>query len=88
MNDVASAKLVTEYGGVTSRHVSMFSAEGNIAVREMEEEIVKVEDIMRLNPREIYYFGFEGQYVGKTAPVHPSEIVVKPPRIIKDITDE
>lgn len=88
MNDVASAKLVTEYGGVTSRHVSMFSAEGNIAMREMEEEIVKIEDIMRLNPREIYYFGFEGQYVGKTAPVFPSEIVVRPPRVVKDITEE
>lgn len=87
MNDVASAKIVTEYGGVVNRHVSMYSSEGSISAREVEEEIIKIEDAMRLNPREIYYFGFEGQYVGKTAPIHPSEIMVRPPRIIKEIEE-
>jgi type IV secretory pathway TraG/TraD family ATPase VirD4 len=84
VNDIASAKIVAEYGGLVNRHVSMFNSDGNITAREVEEEIIKVEETMRLNPREIFYFGFEGQFRGKTAPVHPSEIMVKPPRIIKD----
>lgn len=87
MNDITSAKVVTEYGGIVNRHVSMYSSEGSISAREVEEEIIKTEDVMRLNSREIYYFGFEGQYVGKTAPIHPSEIMVRPPRIIKEIEE-
>jgi type IV secretory pathway TraG/TraD family ATPase VirD4 len=88
VNDLASAKIVAEYGGVVNRNASMYSTNGHITAREVEEEIIKVEETMRLLPREIFYFGFEGQFRGKTAPVLPSEIMVKPPKIIKELYEE
>lgn len=83
VNDIGSAKIIAEYGGVINRHVSMFNSDGNITAREVEEDVIKIEQALRLDKREIYYFGFEGQFKGKTAPVESSEIVVKPPKIIK-----
>jgi len=84
VNDVESAKIITDFGGVKNFHASMFNVDGGITAREVEEQLVRVEDVLRLKPREIYYFGFEGEYRGKTAPVHSSEIIIKLPRLISD----
>lgn len=88
MNDIGSAKIVTDFGGVMNRHASMFNSDGNIVAREVEESVIKLEEPIRLKQREIYYFGFEGQFVGKIAPVESSEIMVKPPKIIKGFDEE
>lgn len=83
VNDIASSKIIAEYGGVESRFASMFNSDGNITSREVEQDIIKIEQGLRLNKREIFYFGFEGQFEGKIAPVNPSEIMVRPPVIVK-----
>lgn len=88
VNDITSAKIVAEYGGIITRHVSMFNSDGNITAREVDEDIIKIQEVMRLNPREIYYFGFNGQFKGKVAPVRTSEIMVRPPKIIKGADED
>lgn len=82
VNDVSSAKLIVEYGGVLKRHSSIINSHGGITAREVEEELIKIQDVLRLKPREIFYFGFEGEFKGKIAPVSGSEIIVKMPQII------
>lgn len=82
MNDVNSAQIVTEYGGVLNRHSSIINSHGGITAREVEEPLIKIEEPIRLKPREMFYFGFEGEYRGKTAPVVGSKIIIKMPKII------
>lgn len=82
VNDIGSAELIVKYGGVLNRHSSIINSHGGITAREVEEALIKTEDVLRLKPREIYYFGFEGEFKGKIAPVRGSEVVVKMPKIV------
>lgn len=84
VNDMKSAELIAKYGGVINRSTSIFNSEGGITAREVEEQRIKPEEVLRLKPREIFYFGFEGEYRGKTAPVAGAEVKVRMPKIIND----
>ncbi len=81
VTDLRNAELIARYGGTQKINASMFNSSGGITARETENTVIKPEDVMRLKPREIFYFGFEGEFRGKTAPVYGSEIVVRTPDV-------
>lgn len=82
LNATNSAKVLTALGGTRNEHSAFLNLDGSIMSRQQEVENIKVEDITRLKKREFYYFGFEGEFKGKTAPVQPSEIKISMPSVI------
>lgn len=82
LNENSSALVISELGGTRKRYSPFLSSNGGITSREVEELNIKPEDITRLQKREFYYFGFEGEFKGKTAPVKQSNIMIQMPKII------
>ena len=83
LNENSSAQVISELGGTRKNFSPFLSLDGGITSREVEEINIKPEDITRLKKREFYYFGFEGEFMGKTAPVRESEIMIQMPKIIE-----
>ncbi|WP_187648700.1 type IV secretory system conjugative DNA transfer family protein [Nitrosophilus labii] len=81
LNEQNSAELIARYGGTRKGYSPILSLNGGITTREVEEVNIKPEDVNRLQKREFYYFGFEGEYKGKTAPVRKAEYVIQFPDI-------
>lgn len=84
INDYNSARLVAMYGGIKKKYSSMLSLNGGITNREVEVDNLLPEHILRLEKREYYYFGFEGQFKGKTPRIGKPEISVIMPRTSKE----
>lgn len=83
MNDYASARMVALYGGIKKKYSSMLSLNGGITNREVEVDVLLPENILRLEKREYFYFGFEGQFKGKTPRIDEPELRVTMPRTTK-----
>jgi len=79
LNEEESARIISSYGGRIKTYSPILDTEGRIMTREVEELAIKPEDVLRLKKREFYYFGFEGEYRGKTARVEPTEILIRLP---------
>lgn len=73
INEQKSAELISEMGGKSVGYSYFLNLEGGISSREVEELNIEADDITQLQKREFYYFGFEGRFKGKTAPVSPSK---------------
>ncbi len=69
INEQKSAELISDMGGKKSGYSYFLNLEGGINSREVEELNIEADDITQLQKREFYYFGFEGRFKGKTAPV-------------------
>ncbi len=82
MNDVTSAKSLTVYGGTDKRFTTQLSLNGGIRSTEVEENILEETDFLELEPREFYYFGFEGKFKGKTVPIKESCLKIKLPEVV------
>jgi hypothetical protein len=82
MNDVDSVQKLKILGGTKIFHSPQLNLGGAIRTTEVENEIIKDEDILRLKPREFFYFGFEGEFKGKTAPIGESKIKVIMPKVV------
>lgn len=83
MNDNESAKKIASLGGIKRAYSHFLSIDGGINSREVELENILATDIMRLKKREFYYFGFEGEFKGKTAPVSSSELRIIMPKLVE-----
>ena len=82
LNEEESARMIASYGGKRKTYSSILNTNGGVMTREVEEYAINPEDVLRLKKREFFYFGFEGEYRGKTARVEPSEIVIKMPNAL------
>ena len=82
LNEEESARMIASYGGKIKTFSSILNTNGGVMTREVEEYAINPEDVLRLKKREFFYFGFEGEYKGKTARVEPSEIVIKMPNAL------
>lgn len=83
MNEIASAKVISDLGGKRRSFSYFLNVEGGITSREVEELNVEADDITTLAKREFYYFGFEGRFKGKTAPVKDGSVKIIMPEIVK-----
>lgn len=84
VQDIKSAETFAALGGVRKKSASILSSNGGITARESEEYSILPQDILRLEKREFYYFGFEGEFFGKTRLVTPSNFKVKFPNILQE----
>jgi len=82
LNEEESARIISAYGGRRKTFSSVLNTSGGVMTREVEEYAIKPEDVLRLKKREFFYFGFEGEFKGKTARVNPTEIVIKMPNAL------
>jgi len=79
--DSVTAKYVAGHFGTKRMYSPILSSGGNISSRELEEDILKPEDVLGLNQRVFYLTTYKGQYKGKTATTHPLYLSVKFPAI-------
>ena len=84
INDIESADMLIEYGGTTERTTSQLSLNGGIRSTEVKENTLEKTNLLRLKPREFYYFGFEGSFFGKTAPTQDQNVKVIFPNVVED----
>jgi hypothetical protein len=82
LNEEESAKMISAYGGKVKNFSSILNINGGVMTREVEEYAVSPEDVLRLKKREFFYFGFEGEFKGKTARVNPTEVIIKMPNAL------
>jgi len=81
LNENTIAQIISELGGTRKGYSPFLSLNGGIVSREVEEINIKPEDVMRLRKREFYFFGFRGQFRGKTAPIKESKTIIKLPKL-------
>ena len=80
VNDPSTAEYIADYSGMAKKYSPILSLGGGITVREIEEPTVRPEDVLNLQVRDFYMFGFNGAYRGKVAQVEPPYIQVKYPQ--------
>jgi len=83
VQDLESAELFARLGGTKKVNSPIMSTHGGITVRETDEFAILPEDMLRLDKREFYYFGFEGQFYGKTSAVKPANFDIELPNILQ-----
>jgi hypothetical protein len=66
-----SSSLITERAGVGTDYSAVLGLNGVLNAREVDFDIVKENDGLNLKKREYFYFGFEGNFKGKTPPTEP-----------------
>ena len=84
VQDLDSAKVFAELGGTQKKNSPIMTSTGGITVRETDEYTILPEDMLRLQKRGFYYFGFEGQFFGKTNAVKPVNFKILLPNILQE----
>ena len=79
--DIDTAEYVAKHFGVRKKISPSISPGGGIITREVEEPLVKPENVLRLGPRQFYLFTYNGQYKGRTLDVEDGYIEIKFPKI-------
>ena len=87
VNDTASAQNLTIYGGTKYRNTVQLNLHGGLRATEVEEDVIREIDLLRLENREFFYFGFEGVFKGKTDPLGDSMVEIILPDIILNQRD-
>ncbi len=83
VNDPKSAETFAQLGGTKMQSSPILSSNGGFSTRQMAEFAILPEDMQRLQKREFYYFGFEGQFYGKTNAVKPVNFHIELPNILQ-----
>jgi hypothetical protein len=77
VNDLATAEIMARYGGMKRKYSYIFGKGGSITTRETEDDIIRPGELLKLQPREFFYFGIENiGFFGKSDPVKPVEIQI------------
>ncbi len=84
VQDLSSAEKFAALGGTVRKNSPIMSSAGGVTSREVEEYAILPHDVLRLDKREFYYFGFEGQFFGKTNAVYPASIHIDFPNILQN----
>ena len=83
LNDTKSARTISDLGGKRRAYSYFLTVEGGITSREVEELNIESDDITTLGKREMFYFGFEGRYKGKTLRVDNGQVEILFPDVTK-----
>lgn len=82
--DMETAEYVAGHFGIYKRYTSFLSAgkpTGGMMIREVEEDFVKPQQVMELQPREFFLISYHGKFKGITADVTSTFLNVKYPDI-------
>ena len=83
--DTDTAEYVAKHFGTRKRISPSISPGGGIITKEVEEPLVKPEDILKLGPRQFYLFTYNGQFKGRTLDVEENYIEIKFPKISAEL---
>jgi type IV secretory pathway TraG/TraD family ATPase VirD4 len=81
VNDPNTANYIAEYSGMVKRFSPILSLGGGITVREVEEPLVRPENVLNLQLRDFYMFTFDGAFKGKAGFVKEPYLKVMYPRV-------
>ena len=81
VNDPNTAEYIADYSGMTTRFSPILSLGGGITVREVEEPVVRPEEVLTLQVREFFLFTMSGAYRGKVAYVDEPYFNILYPRV-------
>jgi len=82
--DADTAEYISAHLGEVMRYSPMMSLGGGVTIREVEEERVKVSEILALKNQEFFLMTYMGIFRGKTTKVSPPEIEIIFPDIGED----
>ncbi|MDA8162202.1 MAG: TraM recognition domain-containing protein [Desulfobacteraceae bacterium] len=82
--DAETAQYVADHFGEKSKYAPILSVGGGMTVRQVEEPVIKPQDVLNLPARKFYMMGYSGAFVGKTAEVSDLYVHVKLPNISAD----
>ena len=77
--DAATSTYVAEHFGTKTKYQSILDGNGGITVREMEDEVVKLTDVLNLKERVFFLMTYSGVYKGKSVAVLPPRLKVRFP---------
>ncbi|WP_429886119.1 type IV secretory system conjugative DNA transfer family protein [Geoalkalibacter halelectricus] len=72
-NDAETSEYVVRHFGVHNVLAGIFST-AQVTTREIEQDVLKTQDILGLQPREFYLMTFSGRYRGATIDAPPPEL--------------
>ncbi len=81
VNDPMTAKYIAEYSGEHKKFSPILSLGGGITIREIREQTVLPEDVLRLQARDFYLFTLGGAFRGKTANVDSPYFQIEYPTV-------
>lgn len=79
--DIETARYVSSHFGVWKRNSPILSIGGGVSTKEDEEEVVRPEDVLNLQPRYFYMLSYHGRFFGKTVDVKDAYVRVKYPEV-------
>ncbi len=79
--DAATAKYVADHFGEKSKYAPILSVGGGMTVRQVEEPVIKPQDVLNLPARKFYMMGYSGAFVGKTADVSDLYVHIQLPNV-------
>ncbi|GAB5047572.1 type IV secretory system conjugative DNA transfer family protein [Thermodesulfovibrio sp. TK110] len=79
--DIDTAEYAAKHFGTIRRFSPAISPDGSIINKDVEEPLVKPEQILNLQPRRFYMMTYTGQYYGKTIDVDDTYIEIQFPKI-------
>lgn len=77
--DKETAAYVSGHFGKWKRSSPILSVGGGVTTREVEEDVVRVEDVLNLQPRYFYMYSYHGRFFGKTVDVGDAYVKVRYP---------
>lgn len=88
VQDLSSAETFAMLGGTRKKYSAIMANEGGLTGREIDEQSILPEDVLRLDKREFFYFGFEGQFKGKIRKIESTPCEIIKTSILQDSTEE
>ncbi len=82
--DAKTAQYVADHFGEKAKYAPILSVGGGMTVRQMEEPVLKPQDVLNLPARKFYMMGYSGAFVGKTEDVSNPYVHIKLPNISSD----
>ena len=77
--DAETSRYAVEHFGVQKVLAPIMQPAGGITAREVEEDVLKVTDILGLRQQEFYLMTYSGKYRGKIRDVNPSRLKIRFP---------
>jgi len=79
--DKETAAYVSGHFGMRRKVSPILALGGGVTAKEAEEEVVRIEDVLNLQPRYFYMMSYHGRFFGKTMDVKDAVIKIKFPEV-------
>ncbi len=81
VNDPNTSKYISEYAGDINRFSPVLSLGGGMNIREVDEPLIRPEEVQNLKEREFYLFSFDGAFKGTVRTVKSPKQIIEFPQV-------